>query len=96
MDNRHWSYGCPALMQDGRHLTNHVKFNVFDQYIRTLNEIDSAHTYRTFLQQNGDQILNKERAALTKLNTCSVTGQCLPLSGAGNQNTLPCKTCNTK
>jgi hypothetical protein len=80
MDNRYWNYGCPPLMQDGRFLTNYIRSNVVDQFIRTTNKIDSAHTYRVFLQQNGNQLVNKEKAYLIENNTCSVNGQCLPLS----------------
>lgn len=93
MDNRYWANGCPALMQDGRFLTNHVRFNVFDQFIKNINEIQSVHDYRAFLQKSGDDILNKERAALVQNNTCNVNGKCLPISGKGNQNVLPCGTC---
>jgi len=102
MDNRYWSNGCPALMQDGRHLTNYVRFNVFDQFIRNLNEIGSVHEYRSFLQKNGGDIIKLERESLIKNNTCDVNGVCLPLSGTGikingqkSLNVLPCATCYT-
>jgi hypothetical protein len=95
MDNRYWSYGCPPLMSDGRFITNHVRYNVFDQFIRNMNEIPDGAAYRHFLQNNGDQILNKERQALVKNNTCNVNGRCLPLSGNPKKmNALPCSTCN--
>jgi hypothetical protein len=96
MDNRYWSYGCPPLMQDGRFLTNYVRYKVFDQFIRNMNEIGSNHDYRHFLQNNGDKILNKERQALVENNTCQVNGKCAPLSGkgiGGKMNVLPCSTC---
>ena len=100
MDNRYWSNGCPPLMQDGRFLTNYVRFNVFDQFIRNLNEIGSVHEYRSFLQSNGGDILKLERESLIKNNTCNVNGKCLPLSGEGIKlngkktlNVLPCATC---
>ena len=94
MDNRYWSFGCPPLMSDGRFITNHVRFNVFDQFIRNMNEIPDGASYRHFLQNNGEQILNKERQALVKNNICNVNGRCLPLSGnAKKMNVLPCSTC---
>ena len=100
MDNRYWSYGCPPLMQDGRFLTNHVRFNVFDQFIRNINDIGSTHEYRSFLQNNGANILKLERESMIKNNTCEVNGRCLPLSGEGikingekSLNVLPCSTC---
>jgi len=100
MDNRYWSNGCPALMSDGRFLTNHIRFNVFDQFVRNLNEIGSTHEYRNFLQTNGGDIIKLERESLIKNNTCEVNGRCLPLSGEGikingqkSLNVLPCSTC---
>ena len=95
MDNRYWSNGCPPLMSDGRFLTNHVRFNVVDQFIRNMNELPNNHEYRHFLQKNGDEILNKERQVLTKNNTCAVNGKCVPVSGKAT-NVLPCSTCYNK
>jgi len=95
MDNRYWSNGCPPLMSDGRFLTNHVRFNVVDQFIRNMNELPNNHEYRHFLQKNGDEILNKERQVLTKNNTCEVNGKCVPVSGKAT-NVLPCSTCYNK
>lgn len=94
-DNRYWSNNCPALMSDGRFITNYVRYNVFDQMVRNVNEISNNHDYRHFLQNNGDQILNKERQTLVKNNTCAVNGKCLPLSGKAT-NVLPCSTCYEK
>ena len=79
MDNRYFNYGCPALMQDGRFLTNYVRSRVFDNAIRNINSIDSAQNYKLFLQKNGDTILNNERVILQELNTCDVSGRCVPL-----------------
>ena len=95
MDNRYWSFGCPPLMSDGRHITNYLRYNVFDQFIRNMNEIKTNHEYRHFLQNNGDQILNKERQAIVKNHTCSVNGKCLPVSGKAT-NLLPCSKCYTQ
>jgi hypothetical protein len=92
MDNRYFSYGCPPLMQDGRFLTNHVRFNVFDQFVRNMNQIGTDAEYRKFLQTKGNSIIEKEKATLLKNNTCNVNGKCVPLSGAAT-NVLPCSTC---
>ena len=94
MDNRYWSNGCPALMQDGRFITNHVRTTVFDQFIKNVNEIESAHDYRKFLQQHGDSILNKERNYMVKNNSCNMNGKCLKLSGKEPHNVIPCSTCH--
>ena len=103
MDNRYWSNGCPALMQDGRFITNYVRPNIIDQIIKNENNISSSHDYRLFLQKNGDSIINKERELLLKNNTCNVNGKCLNLSNNSlyygiscddpHQNVIP-STCN--
>jgi hypothetical protein len=90
MDNRYFSYKCPPLMQDGRFITNYMESRVFEQYIRNVNKIDSAQNYKLFLQMNGDTIINRERAYLESVNTCSVQGQCVPLSGNVNITTTSC------
>jgi hypothetical protein len=80
MDNRYYKYGCPALMQDQRFLTNYTRGRVFDQMIRKINSINSSQDYKLFLQQNSETILNKEYNALIKYNTCCVNGKCVKLS----------------
>ena len=37
MDNRYYNYGCPAIMHDGRFITNYVRGRVVDQIIKHLN-----------------------------------------------------------
>ena len=89
MDNRYWSYGCPAIMQDARHITNYTRMNVVDQFIRTTNKIENGTQYRQFLQSNGDEIMNRERAFVEKNNTCQISGTCPALSGKGPFNAIP-------
>jgi hypothetical protein len=74
MDNRYFNHGCPALMNDGRFITNYNRFPIFEQYIKNINNISSVHEYKKFLQQNGDLILNNERAYFNKINTCILSG----------------------
>jgi hypothetical protein len=59
-DNRYFSYNCPALMQDGRFITNYTQRRTFDQYIRSMNKIDTAQDYKYFLQMNGDNLKPEE------------------------------------
>jgi hypothetical protein len=80
MDNRYWSNGCPALMQDGRFISNYVKPNIIDQVFRDANGIKSSNEYRLFLQNNAESIINKERDYLLTNNTCNIDGRCLKLS----------------
>lgn len=91
MDNRYHNYKCPPLMQDGRFITSYLKNSTFEQFIRNVNQINSAQEYRQFLQQNGDTIINKERAYLESINTCPVYGKCVPLSE--NTFTVGAKAC---
>ena len=74
MDNRYFTQGCPPRMDDGRFITNHNRFTIFEQYIKNINKISSAHEYKKFLQQNGDKIINNERAYYNKVSTCDILG----------------------
>lgn len=80
MDNRYFHYKCPPLMHDGRFITNYIKNSTFEQFIRNVNQIDSAQEYKQFLQQNGDTIINRERAYNESINTCPVNGKCVPIN----------------
>ena len=80
MDNRYFQYNSPALMSDGRFITNYLPDRTVEQYIRHINNIDSAQDYRLFLQTHGDTIMNREREIMTKLNTGSVNGNCLSVN----------------
>ena len=80
MDNRYWSNGCPALMQDGRFITNYTRMNIIEQIIKNVNDIESSHDYRFFLQKNGDSIINKEKEFFAINNSCNINGKCLKLS----------------
>lgn len=80
MDNRYHKYNCPPLMNDGRFISSYVRSRVFDQYIKNINNINSAQNYKHFLQNNGDQIINNSKAYLRENNTCKIAGKCLPMS----------------
>ncbi len=77
MDNRYYKNSCPALMQDGRFITNFIPKRSFEQFIRNVNNINTSAEYRQFLQNNGETIMNKEREHIEKTNTCGVNGMCL-------------------
>lgn len=74
MDNRHNT--CPPLMSDKRIFTNHFDNQVFNQTIRSMNKLEDNHDYRSFLQTNGAELINREREFNLKSNTCSVNGKC--------------------
>ncbi len=73
-------------MNDGRFLTSYVRGRVFDQYVRNVNNINSSHEYKNFLQENGDFIMNNLKAHYRETNTCKIEGRCLPMSGPTNDN----------
>jgi len=72
MDNRYFKEGCPALMSDGRFITSYVDSDILNQYIRHVNEINSAHDFKNFLQKNANEIMDKERKFITDKNTCKI------------------------
>lgn len=85
MDNRYFNHGCPPLMEDGRFITNFTESRIFEQVIRNVNQLESTHDYRAFLQANADTIMNRERAYMNKFNTCPVDGQCVPMGDQGRK-----------
>ena len=81
MDNRYYNYSCPPLMNDGRFISSYVRSSTFDQYVRNVNNIENGTSYRHYLQNNGNTIINNIKGYLHQNNTCSVEGKCLPMSG---------------
>lgn len=79
-NNRYFSYNCPPIMQDGRFITNYTRQRVFDQYIRSINNINTAQDFKTFLQINGDTFINRERAYNDHNNVCRLDNKCVPIS----------------
>ena len=71
MDN--FYKGCPAKMEDGRFLTDYRTSTTREQYIKTINGFVRDDEYRMFLQQNGEQILDKEWQHLKEANSCPTT-----------------------
>ena len=87
MNNRYFNHGCPAIIQDGRIVTNYTKVRVLDQFIRTTNKLDNIHDYKNFLQTNAETIIKRERDFAEKQNTCNLNGQCADL---GNKDNFSC------
>ena len=77
MDNLYFNYGCPPLMSDGRFITNYTGKRTIEQYIRNINNINSIHDYKKFLQSNANIIMNRERNHLLKINSCKIHGKCV-------------------
>jgi len=77
MDNKYWRYGCPGLMSDARFTTQYIDSDVLNQKIRHLNNIQTSHEFRTFLQKNASTIMDNERKFLQKEYMCGVHGKCV-------------------
>jgi hypothetical protein len=88
MDNRYHCYKCPPLMSDGRFITNYTPRRSFEQYIRNLNNINTAQEYKTFLQTNANNIMANEQKFYNDSNTCNVNGACSNVCNSKN-----CSTC---
>jgi len=66
---------CPALMSDGRILSDYESDTKRNEYIKYLNSIYRDDDYRLFLQYNADKIMNKEWEYLKNDYSCHV-GSC--------------------
>lgn len=76
MSNTHYKDGCPALMSDGRFITNYNSSNELTEAIRKLNGIRSPNEFRTFLQKNGKALMDSERSFVERDNTCRPSTAC--------------------
>jgi hypothetical protein len=76
MDNRFYRCGCPALMSDGRLVTNYLDNDVFNHFIAKSNKLNTSNQYRAFLQKNGSKIIGNERMFFTKKNVHQAKGEC--------------------
>jgi hypothetical protein len=75
-------------MNDGRFISSYVRSRVFDQYVRNVNNVNSAQEYKHFLQNNGDQIINNLKGYLRETNTCRIEGKCLPIDGPNSDDVI--------
>lgn len=80
MDNRYFKNNCPPLMQDGRFMTSYIESRVLEQFIRNVNNLQSAQDYKIFLQNNAETIMEREKTYAENTSRCSINGQCVPLS----------------
>ena len=70
MDN--FYKNCPPRMEDARFLTDWRPSNVREQYIRNINGFVRTDEFRSFLQQNGDKIMDNEWRVLKEQNSCPI------------------------
>jgi hypothetical protein len=63
---------CPAMMSDGRFLTDYRADVRANEYIKYINGIERDDDYRLFLQANGEQIMDNQWNYLRKNKSCWV------------------------
>lgn len=78
-DNKHIQ--CPPRMSDGRHFTDYRPSNFINDLIRADNNISNSLTYRKFLQENANALIDKQRHIACVLNCC---GPC-PISQSSKE-----------
>jgi len=93
-NNVYYDDGCPALMEDGRFITNWRPSNEITEEIGTWNNIGNSNQLRLFLQTNGTNLLKKQNSYLTQNNSCQSKTACsegyydLWMKGQGNWDTF--------
>ena len=75
-NNVYFKNGCPALMNDGRFITNYNSSNELTETMRKMNGFKSSNQFRTFMQTNGDLFMAAERNYQVNKNTCAPTTAC--------------------
>jgi hypothetical protein len=60
---------CPAVMGYSQ-ITDYRQSSAREEYIRNINNIESDHSYRDFLQKNASKIMDAEWNLLTKSYNC--------------------------
>lgn len=71
MDN--FYKGCPAKMEDGRHLTDYRSANAREQYIKTMNGFYRDDDYRIHLQENANKFMDTEWNFMSTQQACKPT-----------------------
>lgn len=70
MDNNPNRRNCPALMSDARFACDYRPKCTVNMAIQIQNNITDSYSYRMFLQQNGQAIINLERQHFIQKNGC--------------------------
>lgn len=76
LNNIYFKDGCPALMSDGRFLTNYTSANELTEIIKRSNGFTNMNQFRNFMQNSADSIIDVERQLKLKENTCSTNIAC--------------------
>ena len=63
-------FDCPALMSDGRIMTDYRQSDTVNDMIRLNNNVLSSNQYRQFLIHNADSIMNINSQYINEKNSC--------------------------
>jgi len=74
--NIYFKDGCPALMNDGRFLTNFHSANEITEEMKRANGIANPNNFRSFMQANGQKFMDAERTYLMNHFTCTPKTAC--------------------
>lgn len=75
-NNQYWNNGCPALMSDGRFISNWRPSTEITNEIGMMNGLSNSNQLRLFMQENGLNLMKEQRAFLIQTNTCAPATAC--------------------
>lgn len=61
---------CPALMSDGRFVTNYISTSKLVANLKEMNNITDENEFRLFLQKNSLNLINKQKNFLLQNKMC--------------------------
>ena len=73
-DNKY--YNCPALMSDGRFMTDYRPISITNQRISRSHDIYDNNDFRIFLQKNGIKMMRNEFNKFKRDNACVIPVRC--------------------
>lgn len=76
LNNCHYKSGCPALMSDGRFITDYRPSHETTEALRKANGFTSHNDFRDYLHKNADKIQAADQSVFLRDNTCSPDKAC--------------------
>tara|TARA_B110000208_G_scaffold177816_1_gene225304 strand:+ start:1746 stop:2066 length:321 start_codon:yes stop_codon:yes gene_type:complete len=76
---------CPAIMSDGRNFTDYRPINHINNLLIMNNNLENNYSYREFLIQNAEKIMDMNRDLIYENNKCD---QCPDMFKENADNTL--------
>ena len=64
---------CPAIMSDGRFMTNYTSTQKMVANIKQMNNITDENEFRAFLQKNGSGLIEKQKKFLLQSKMCDLS-----------------------